>query len=62
LNCHQLRHACATHLVEQGMALEQVQVLLGHRDLTSTRYYAQISSSELRRECLRSHPRAKLVT
>ena len=61
LSCHQLRHACATHLLEQGMALEQVQVLLGHRDLSSTQYYAQISPSELRREYLRSHPRARMV-
>lgn len=55
---HQLRHACATHLVEAGMELGQVQQLLGHRRIDSTERYAQIHGREMRREFLRSHPRA----
>lgn len=55
---HQLRHACATHLVEAGMELEDVRRLLGHRSLDSTQRYAQIHGREVRREFLRSHPRA----
>lgn len=55
---HHLRHACATHLVEAGMELEQVQRLLGHRNLDSTKRYAQILGREMRREFMRSHPRA----
>lgn len=56
---HQLRHACATHLVEAGMELEDVQRMLGHRSIDSTQRYAQIHGREVRREFLRSHPRAR---
>lgn len=56
---HQLRHACATHLVEAGMELEDVQRLLGHRSIDSTQRYAQIHGREVRREFLRSHPRSR---
>jgi integrase/recombinase XerC len=56
---HQLRHACATHLVEAGMQLAQVQQLLGHRRIDSTERYAQIHGREMQREFLRSHPRAR---
>ena len=55
---HQLRHACATHLVEAGMELEDVRRLLGHRSIDSTQRYAQIHGREVKREFLRSHPRS----
>lgn len=61
LSPHQLRHACATHLVEAGMKLDQVQQLLGHRRIDSTERYAQIHGREMQREFLRSHPRARQV-
>jgi len=39
---HVLRHACATHLLEQGFSLKEIGDHLGHRALSSTtRYYAQ---------------------
>jgi site-specific recombinase XerD len=58
LSPHRLRHACATHLVEAGMELAQVQRLLGHRRIDSTERYAQVPGREVHREFLRSHPRA----
>lgn len=58
LSTHQLRHACATHLVQAGMKLTDVQRLLGHRDINSTKHYAQISQREMEREFHRAHPRA----
>src|SRR5215831_627114 len=37
---HVLRHACATHLLEQGFSLKEIGDHLGHRALSSTtRYY-----------------------
>lgn len=59
LSPHALRHACATHLMEAGMRLSEVQRLLGHRTINSTHHYAQVARSELEREFHRVHPRAR---
>ncbi|MGM3299120.1 tyrosine-type recombinase/integrase, partial [Bacillus cereus group sp. BC229] len=36
---HSLRHAYATHVLEQGLPVHQLQRLLGHRNLQSTMRY-----------------------
>ena len=59
---HCLRRACATHLVEAGMELAQLQQLLGHQCLDSTKRYAQIRWQALEKEYRSKHPRAKLPT
>ena len=46
---HSLRHACATHLLEQGASLKEIGDLLGHRDFNSTRIYAKVHMQQLRR-------------
>ncbi len=58
LRPHQLRHACATHLIEAGMEHDQVQRLLGHRCAKSTQRYTKIYPHELQREFASVHPRA----
>jgi len=45
---HSLRHACATHLLEQGASLKEIGDLLGHRDFNSTRIYAKVHLQQLR--------------
>lgn len=45
---HCLRHACATHLLEQGASLKEIGDLLGHRDCDSTRIYAKVHLQQLR--------------
>lgn len=59
---HQLRHACATHLLEAGMDVRLIAELLGHRCLESTRRYARVYRHSLHREFRRCHPRALLST
>jgi site-specific recombinase XerD len=45
---HSLRHACATHLVSEGLTLKEVGDLLGHRYPSSTRVYAKVDINGLR--------------
>lgn len=42
LTPHLLRHSIATHLLESGMHIEDIQQFLGHSSLESTQLYTQI--------------------
>lgn len=46
---HCLRHACATHLLQEGMSLKEIGDLLGHRSAMSTGIYAKVDITMLRR-------------
>jgi len=45
---HALRHACATHLLEQGLSLKEIGDHLGHADPETTRLYAKVDLGGLR--------------
>jgi integrase/recombinase XerD len=45
---HALRHACATHLLEQGFTLKQIGDHLGHRCPDTTRLYTKVDVAALR--------------
>ena len=45
---HALRHANATHLLEQGLSLKEIADHLGHRHPDTTRIYAKVDLAQLR--------------
>ena len=59
LTAHVFRHSFATHLLQGHADIRHIQVMLGHKCLSSTERYTRVTVGDLRKVIERAHPRGR---
>jgi integrase/recombinase XerD len=54
--CHLFRHACATHMLENGADTRFIQAMLGHSLLSTTQIYTHVAVAKLKEIHTATHP------
>lgn len=57
---HTMRHSFALHLLENGANLKDIQMMLGHADISSTQIYVQLMNDHFKKVYNNCHPKAKV--
>ncbi|MDO5505076.1 MAG: site-specific tyrosine recombinase XerC [Pseudoxanthomonas suwonensis] len=57
---HLFRHACATHMLENGADIRYIQDMLGHAHLATTEIYTHVAIDKLQRIHAATHPAGRL--
>ena len=60
ITSHNIRHSCATHLLQNGANVRVVQKILGHTRVKSTEVYTRVACEDLKAMMKKCHPRLRM--
>ena len=55
---HGIRHSFATHLLQEGAGIREIQELLGHENISTTQIYTHLNIKKIKEDYKKFHPRA----
>ncbi len=55
---HSIRHSFATHLLQEGAGIREIQELLGHENISTTEIYSHMDIEKIKSDYRKFHPRA----